>query len=363
MKKEGWNNLPFERTINKVRYPKKIKTTDYLDSGKYPIVSQEDCYVSGYSNELNKVFHIKKPVVIFGDHTRVLKYIDFDFILGADGVKILEPIDTLNTKFFYYFLCAHPIESLGYSRHYKLLKNLTINFPPLPEQQQIVSELDCLQSIIDKKKTQLQELDKLSQSIFYTMFGDPVENEKGWEVKKLKDVAPKKEYKGDIPSYNEKYWLLNLDMVESNTGRIISKVLFDYDDIGSSTNKFNNENVLYSKLRPYLNKVVIPEDSGYSTSELIPLYPQKDILNRYFLASLLRNKSFVDFIKDKVAGAKMPRVNLDTFYKFPLILPPLPLQQEFADKITAIEQQKERIQKSLQDTETLFQSRMDYYFG
>lgn len=244
-----------------------------------------------------------------------------------------------------------------------ILKNFLIPVPLLPEQEHIVAELDCLSSIIEKQKEQLNELDNLAQSIFYTMFGDPITNEKGWNTKTIKDVAPQQEYKDEVPCVDGKYWLLNLDMVSSNTGEIIEKCYFDYAEIGNSTITFNGDNVLYSKLRPYLNKVVIPDGIGYATSELVPLKPQQSILNKIYLAYLLRSSSFVKYISAKVAGAKMPRVSMNDFRCFDVMLPPLSLQQEFASKIEAIEKQKELIKQSIAETETLFNSRMDYYFN
>lgn len=244
-----------------------------------------------------------------------------------------------------------------------ILQNFLIPLPPLSEQERIVTELNLISGVIEKKKQQLKELDSLAQSIFYEMFGNPVENEKGWEVKKLGEVAPSKVYKGNVPCVDGKYWLLNLDMVSSNTGEIIQKCYYELSDIGNSTIIFNSDNVLYSKLRPYLNKVVMPTEIGYATSELIPLCPDKNILNRTFITSLLRSSCFVNYISIKVAGAKMPRVSMGDFWEFPIILPPLSLQQEFASVIESIEKQKELIKQSLQETETLFNSRMDFYFN
>ncbi len=243
------------------------------------------------------------------------------------------------------------------------LKNFNLPVPPLPTQQQIVSELDALSEIISKKKQQLEELDKLAQATFYDMFGDPVTNEKGWEVDSILNVAPIKAYKGVINPIGGKFWLLNLDMVESNTGKILSMNYVDKSEIGNSTTTFNGDNVLYSKLRPYLNKVVKPESSGYATSELIPLLPNKKVLNTFFLTQLLRSSFFVNYIQEKVAGAKMPRVSMDIFRAFKVILPPLNLQDEFATKIESIESQKSLITQSIAEVQQLFDSRMDKYFG
>ena len=243
------------------------------------------------------------------------------------------------------------------------LRDIPMLVPPIAEQEKIVAELDCLSGIIEKKKQQLKELDALAQSIFYEMFGDPVENDKGWKTSPIKDVAPQQVYKGNVPCVNGKYWLLNLDVVVSNTGEVLQKCYFELSEIGNSTITFSPENVLYSKLRPYLNKVVLPNDIGYATSELIPLCPNKDFLDRVFLAHLLRSSQFVTYISNKVAGAKMPRVSMGDFRTFPVMLPPLALQQDFASKIEAIEKQKELIAQSIKETETLFNSRMNYYFN
>lgn len=243
------------------------------------------------------------------------------------------------------------------------LSDFRIPMLPLAEQERIVAELDLLQGIIDKQKAQLKELDTLAQSIFYDMFGDPVENEKGWRTDALKVVAPQKTYDGPVPGINGKYWLLNLDKVEQQTGRIIEYVLAPEDEIGSSTMTFDTSNILYSKLRPYLNKVVIPDGIGYGTSELVPLRPIPSLLNRVFFAYLLRSRSFVDFISVRVAGAKMPRVSMEALRDFPIILPPLGIQQSFATKVKAIERQKASINASIAETQKLFDYTMDKYFG
>ncbi len=125
-------------------------------------------------------------------------------------------------------------------------------------------------------------------------------------------------------------WLLNLDMIESNSGRLVEKILADKNDIGSSTVRFGPRNVLYSKLRPYLNKVYIPDDYGHATSELVPLLPDAEILEALFLTTLLRGDEFLTYISTQVSGTKMPRVQMNVFWDFDVIVPPIELQQQFA---------------------------------
>ena len=150
--KKGWKYLNFEDCLEKVVFTTKILSKDYLSDGEFPIVSQEEGLISGYWNKREDLFRLKKPVVLFGDHTRVLKYVDFDFVIGADGVKILQPIEQLFAKFLYYFLQWYKVPSLGYSRHYKLLKEITVPIPPVDVQKEICSLLDKLNLLIEKKK-------------------------------------------------------------------------------------------------------------------------------------------------------------------------------------------------------------------
>ena len=126
----------------------------------------------GISNEL--------PVVIFGDHTRAVKYVDFPFAMGADGVKVLKPKDSCDAKYLYHFLLQAKIPSAGYSRHYKFVKDLKIPLPPLPEQRRIAAILDKADALRAKRREAIAKLDQLLQAVFLDMFGDPVTNPKGW---------------------------------------------------------------------------------------------------------------------------------------------------------------------------------------
>ena len=227
--RKGWEYKSFETCINKLPKPKQVKTSEYSSGTKYPIISQEDKLISGYYDDESYVFHIDSPVVIFGDHTRVLKYVDFDFVVGADGVKIISPKRELNAKFLLYYLQWYKIPNLGYSRHYKLLKEIRIPLPPKSTQLAIVSELDKINELIRLKKEQLKDFDNLAQSLFYEMFGDPVENEKGWEVKKLDNVcnitSSKRIFADEytntgIPFYRSK------EVIERSKGLPISVELF-----------------------------------------------------------------------------------------------------------------------------------------
>ena len=362
--KQGWEIIPFEDSIVKVKYTTKVPSNDYLDKGLYPIVSQEEGLVCGYWNNANDLFKVSTPVVIFGDHTRILKYIDFDFVLGADGVKILQPIENINAKFLKYYLQYCKIPSLGYSRHYKLLKELQVPVPPLPVQEQIVSELDLLSSIIEKKRKQLKELDALAQSIFYDMFGDPITNEKGWEVKKLGEVADI--VGGSTPKTNIKeywngdnYWVTPAELhgtrYISSTERCITDLAVDKAHL----TQLPIGTVLLSSRAP-IGKVCITRVPMYCNQGFKNIICSNKLNSEYVYQYLIDK---TEFLKSLGTGATFKEISKTTTENITIPIPPLPLQRQFASKIEAIEKQKELIKQSISETETLFNARMQEHFG
>lgn len=119
----------------------------------------------------------------------------------------------------------------------------------------------------------------------------------------------------------EKVWLLNLDQIEPHTGALLSKGYVDPSSLGTSTHTFDDGNVLYSKLRPYLNKVLIPDAAGYCTSELVPMRPNQELVTREYLAAYLRSPFFLDWVSQQVDGAKMPRVSMKVLWEHMVELP------------------------------------------
>ena len=178
------------------------------------------------------------------------------------------------------------------------------------------------------------------KSQFIEMFGNPVTNSSNWVTEKMKKVAPSTSFNGKVEEVDGKFWLLNLDMVESSSGKILDKIYVPKKEIGTSTTTFSPEYVLFSKLRPYLNKVAIPDSTGFATTELIPLKPNPGKLNQVFLTMLLRGDEFLSYISTHVSGTKMPRVTMDIFWDFDVILPPIELQEEFAEFVQQSDKSK-----------------------
>lgn len=171
-----WQSADFEKTIDKAIYTNKIQKNKFLESGKFPVVSQEKNLINGYWDAIEDVFKIKKPVTIFGDHTQIVKYIDFDFVLGADGVKILQPKDFLFPKFFYYLIKNINLKNLGYARHYRLLREKQVYYPKSLAEQKIISkrldrlfiDVEKLKGNYEKKLVDIEEFNKSILKMVYT---------------------------------------------------------------------------------------------------------------------------------------------------------------------------------------------------
>lgn len=187
--KEGWEYREFDRCLKKVPKQKAVKSKDYSEEGKLPIVSQESYLISGYTNDEALLYRHDRPVVIFGDHTKNIKYIDFDFVVGADGVHILSTQDDILPKFFYYELLSIKLRNLGYARHYKLLKEKFIGIPSLPEQERIVAYLDKQFAYIDILKANAEQQLQAAKDLFQAALKDLLTPKEGWEKKTLGDVG------------------------------------------------------------------------------------------------------------------------------------------------------------------------------
>lgn len=170
---------------------------------------------------------------------------------------------------------------------------------------------------------------------------------KAWSWLPLFEVAPPSS--NSMPSVTAEVWNLSLEDIESGTGRILQRRHCKVDELGSSKCVFDTRHVLYSKLRPYLNKVVVPDSVGVGTSELIPLLPKDNCLNRDFLASYLRSPQFREFSAKHTRGANLPRIAMDDLWKHKVPVPSLQIQEQLVGRITSMNERLDEIESLSQD--------------
>ena len=303
-----------------------------------------------YSGNYSGNYIIRKGDILIGmdGEFNIAKWQSQDALLNQRVCKV-NPNANVNGDYLLYAL-SRKLKSIEENTAFVTVKHLSakelnkivIQAPDYSQQTRVANTINSLLYVIAKYQSLLAKLDELVKARFVEMFGDPVSNPLQWPTNKLQKVAP---HKPVAFQESKSIWLLNLDMIESNTGRIIDYKYTSSDNIGSSTCCFDASHVLYSKLRPYLNKVVLPRQFGVATSELLALRPNSS-LNRIFLANLLRGDFFVRFISEKVSGAKMPRVAMDIFWAFPCIIPPMELQRRFADFVQQVDKSKVVVQLS-----------------
>ena len=238
--------------------------------------------------------------------------------------------------------------------------NTLIPVPPLPEQEKIVSELDCLSGIIEKKRQQLKELDALAQSIFYEMFGNPVDNERGWEVKKL----------GDSCTFQQGIQVpIEEQFEEQEDGMVRFLRIVDFTQgnekpryIHTNSEKHILKNEEIAIVRYGTPGFVCYGKYGAIANNLFKIMPLKNDISFMFLVYWLKSEAFQSVVVGNQYGAALQAIKFSTIRDIPIFLPPLPLQQSFAQKIEAIEQQKALIKQSIAEVETLFNARMQEYF-
>lgn len=306
---------------------------------------------------------------------------EYDKQVCSTGFCVLRPQNMVLPMWVYYCLQTDRfysyIEPLQKGISYPAVsnddvRNYVIPLPPLPVQEQICSLLDKMNRVIEAKKEQLKELDNLAQAIFYDMFGDPTINDKGWEKQKI----------GDCFSYIKNG--ANIKQDKSQRGLPITRIetlsngVFNRDRMGYAgiTDKTRYEQYILQDMdllmshinsKAYIGRTVLYRKKegevfihGMNLLRLIPL----PVLDSVFFCYLTKT----DYVKEKIASIRKDAVNQSSFAisdlkKIDIPIPPIALQQAFAEKVEAIEQQKELINQSLREVQTLFDSRMDYWFS
>lgn len=310
-------------------------------------------------NSAMKVFHSGDILVARRNvYLKRASVVFFDGLTSGDSI-VLRAKDNrigkllpfvLNTQEFWDYADKYSDGTMSKRLSPKVLLQYEFDLPDENEQNSLS---DILWGATDTKSAYvmlLNQTNELEKSKFIEMFGDPIENDRGWKTEPLSMVAP--ETVAEIPEA-DKYWWLNLDMVEPNSGKLINKVWAPADEIGSSTSTFDDTMVLYSKLRPYLNKVIVPDGCGYATTELVAMRPDETKLNKFFLSSLLRGDEFVKYANDISGGAQMPRMPMKALRQFPCILPPIELQEEFVSFVECCENSRNEIVQSIENINAL----------
>ena len=303
-------------------------------------------------------------------------------ICGVDmycnqGFKNCICSDAIYNKFLFYFLKDRKgyLNSLGRGATFKeisksIVEKVEIPLPPMSVQLEIVSELDQINELIRLKKEQLKDYDKLAQSIFYEMFGDPVENGKGWEVKRFSEVfnvtSSKRIYLQELVNEGVPFLKVS-DIVSMVDGKeavpksFIKESLFD--DL-QSRGLVPRKGDLLITARGTLGKCYIMKETDrfYFQDGMVTWLQKKVELESLFVKYVFCDNSFRVYLNRNAKHTTVDYISIQHLGNMKIPLPPLPLQQEFSSRISQIERQKAEVSNAIADLETLLASRMQYWF-
>ena len=350
----------------------KLKTDDYLLEGKYAIVDQGQQLIAGYTDIEDGVY-ADIPAIIFGDHTRVVKYVDVPFFLGADGTKLLKVKKTgANYKYLYYALKAAHIPNTGYNRHFKWVKELEFNYPSDEEQMKIVELLDRLQSLMDKRNEQLEELDTLIKARFVEMFGDPKINPNNYPICQLSEYinfltsGSRGWAKYCIDSGQE--WFITIKNVKDCNISVDNMQSIDAPDNAEAKRTKVQEGDLLISITADLGRTgvvtkEIAEHGAYINQHLTCIRLNQVILNPLYVAYFMETPAGKEQFESKNQSAVKAGLNFNSINSLKIMIPPMDVQNKFVAFVHQVNKSKVAVQKSLDELQILFDSLMQEYFG
>ena len=300
----------------------KISKEEIKTEGKIPVITQEGgVLISGYTDNRNVITDL--PLIVFGDHSCTFKYVDFDFVRGADGTQLIKVTNDYIPKYVYEYLNSIEIENSGkYERHFKYLKDVKIPTPSIGIQQQIVSECEKVDEEYKNSRMSVGEYKgKVSKII----------NDVKGEKKKLKDVAPYTTARIAYSKTEPKNYITTDNLLQNCEGMRIYEDVPNVDSVIS----YKKGDILVSNIRPYLKKIWLADRDGGCSPDVLVFRPINGIDSRFVYYSM-KQDNFFDFMMQGTKGMKMPRGDKNSIPNFEIIIPKD--QQRIVSEIETYEQ-------------------------
>lgn len=369
--------VPDSFVKNKVGRQNQIPAKDIAEVGRFPVVDQGQKFVAGYCDDKSRVIDFDLPLIIFGDHTRCFKYVDFPFVLGADGTKALLPNKKLYDPRFYYFaLLALEIPSRGYNRHFTILNERSLPLPPLPEQKKIAHILSTVQRAIEAQERIIQTTTELKKALMHKLFTEGLRN----EPQKQTEIGPVPESWSPI-TLGELCGKPNGALQTGPFGSQLHKHEYQEDGIAVvnpthlAGNRINHENVprVSEEVAQRLGKhrlrkfdilfarrgeigrqglVTEAEETWLCGTGCFLVRASKPFIDNRFLALYFATDRLVKWLYSHAAGAIMPNLNNSVMQRLPVFYPDLETQTTIIETFATIEQKLSaaaRRQSSLHD--------------
>ena len=345
-----------------------VRNSNYDKKFVTPVLTAGQSFILGYTNEKENIFKAKEnPVIIFDDFTTASKYVDFDFKVKSSAMKILKPKEGINIKYIYYAMKNIKFDNQLHKRYWiSEYSKIKLLIPDIKIQEKIVKELDLINKLLDYKKKQIELFDDFIKSQFVEMFD--LEKYKSEELGKICDV---RDGTHDSPKYIEKsdYKLItskniNKEGIDFSDVKYITKK--DYDKINIRSNVSYGD-ILMPMIGTIGNPVIVKVqeekiDFTIKNLALIKFFNKTVVINKY-IKYLVDSEWFENEVLKNSRGGTQKFLSLKDIRKMKIPLPPIDLQNQFSEIVKQIDKQKFEIEKSLKETQELYESLMEKYFG
>lgn len=337
--------VPFDQAVLDITGGnQRLLTTEYKPQGAIPVIDQGQAMIAGFTDDPTTVCRRDGPVILFGDHTRVLKFVDFDFALGADGVKVLKPRPGFNARFLFHFLRTVRLpENVGYSRHFKFLKGCSVPKPTPDEQQRIATILDKADNLRQKRQEAICLVDKFLRAVFIDMFGDPETNPKSFNKGTIRDLVSSANY-GTSEKASEqsgKYPILRMNNITYEGGWDFSSLKYvDLDDASAHKYMTRKGDLLFNRTnsKELVGKTAVyMQDEPMAIAGYLVRVRMNEEGNAHYVSGYLNSvhgKRSLQARAKSIVG--MANINAQEMQDIPLLLPPIELQNKFADIVEAV---------------------------
>lgn len=353
-----------------------VESDIYNDEYETPVLTAGKSFILGYTNEKENIYQ-NYPVIIFDDFTTATKYVDFPFKVKSSAMKILSCDENIaDIKFLFYLIQTIKINSEQHQRYWiSKFSKIKIPLPSLATQKAIAEKLDKADALRKKDQELLKQYDELAQSIFIDMFGDPVQNEKGFKIDKVQNIAAKEKHSikaGPFGSSLKKEYYVEKGYKVYGQEQVIKDDL-SFGDYYIDEKKFKElesckvktNDILISLVGTYGKISIIPEffEEGIINPRLMKISPDINIVRPDFIKFQLQGDYVRRQLERVSRGGTMDIINVGIMKEVLIQIPPLKLQNQFAEKIKNIEAQKELVKKQAEASENLFRALLQESFN
>ena len=348
-----------------------VKNTNYDKKFDTPVLTAGQSFILGYTNEKENIFKAKEnPVIIFDDFTTASKYVDFDFKVKSSAMKILKVKEGINIKYIYYAMKNIKFDNQLHKRYWiSEYSKIKLLLPDIKMQEKIVKELDLINKLINYKRKQEELLDDFIKSQFVEMFGEISKSK--YEKVKLSSIAEvKSSHRVFTKEFVEKgipfYRGTEIGMLSN--GEKINKSYYisveHYQKICDENTKPKKGDLLLPSICDKGQVWMVDTENPfyYKDGRVLLISLRDDNINRIYFHQFMKYKTVEEYIK-LGTGSTFAEYKIYILKDFEVTIPPSTLQNQFSEIVKQIDKQKFEIEKSLKETQELYESLMEKYFG